>query len=69
MNGIALYNLTRLCDMALKHIVSILTPTNALSFLLATDLWPELHEAIKVHGIHVQKENPNIFFNYKVLFL
>ena len=42
------YQLFDLANRALSHIVTTLSPRTALSLLLATPLWADLHGAIKV---------------------
>jgi len=41
------YHVTKLCDLITSHIISLLTPHNAINYLLLTALFEQLQQAIK----------------------
>ncbi|KAK4048292.1 hypothetical protein OIV83_004813 [Microbotryomycetes sp. JL201] len=45
------YGISRLAELALDHIVHTLTPSTCFPLLLSTNLWPELHAAIKAYAL------------------
>lgn len=50
------YHVTKLCDLITSHIISLLTPHNAINYLLLTALFEQLQQAIQNYISHHWQE-------------